>query len=319
MSHLAWWRQHEQSVHERLKNIREQPDGVLFHVPESEQKVMVLKEQGYLYLYFCSQQTDIVQSRMRIDAPLYLLSPYSQLAMMCLAICPEPKSIYIIGLGGGRIPLFLQHLLPHAQIHCSEIDPAVAKAAAYFGFLKDDRTHISIKDGRAALEAHPASQPFDMIFVDAFGNDNDGPRIFSTVEFFTLCRERISAQGVVIVNLLPGDTQYAQKQATVVAGFPYVYSLRDSERGNKVFFGCLHPIDKTVLAGEAARLEQETPLGFDLACHVDALVNESAGGLLRRISHTLLYDDVSATPNKLGRNDPCHCGSGKKYKKCHGA
>jgi uncharacterized protein len=25
---------------------------------------------------------------------------------------------------------------------------------------------------------------------------------------------------------------------------------------------------------------------------------------------------VSATP---GRNDPCHCGSGKKYKKCHGA
>jgi preprotein translocase subunit SecA len=21
---------------------------------------------------------------------------------------------------------------------------------------------------------------------------------------------------------------------------------------------------------------------------------------------------------KLGRNDPCHCGSGKKYKQCHG-
>jgi uncharacterized protein YecA (UPF0149 family) len=22
---------------------------------------------------------------------------------------------------------------------------------------------------------------------------------------------------------------------------------------------------------------------------------------------------------KVGRNDPCHCGSGKKFKKCHGA
>ena len=22
---------------------------------------------------------------------------------------------------------------------------------------------------------------------------------------------------------------------------------------------------------------------------------------------------------KVGRNDPCSCGSGKKYKKCHGA
>jgi preprotein translocase subunit SecA len=23
--------------------------------------------------------------------------------------------------------------------------------------------------------------------------------------------------------------------------------------------------------------------------------------------------------HQLGRNDPCWCGSGKKYKKCHGA
>jgi preprotein translocase subunit SecA len=27
----------------------------------------------------------------------------------------------------------------------------------------------------------------------------------------------------------------------------------------------------------------------------------------------------TATGEKIGRNDPCHCGSGKKYKKCHGA
>ncbi len=27
---------------------------------------------------------------------------------------------------------------------------------------------------------------------------------------------------------------------------------------------------------------------------------------------------VSATERKIGRNDPCYCGSGKKYKKCHG-
>jgi preprotein translocase subunit SecA len=29
---------------------------------------------------------------------------------------------------------------------------------------------------------------------------------------------------------------------------------------------------------------------------------------------------VQASPHeKLGRNDPCWCGSGKKFKKCHGA
>jgi preprotein translocase subunit SecA len=27
---------------------------------------------------------------------------------------------------------------------------------------------------------------------------------------------------------------------------------------------------------------------------------------------------ASVPAGKLGRNDPCYCGSGKKYKKCHG-
>jgi uncharacterized protein YecA (UPF0149 family) len=42
----------------------------------------------------------------------------------------------------------------------------------------------------------------------------------------------------------------------------------------------------------------------------------------------LVHGDSPATPekvetirrdgDKVGRNDPCPCGSGKKYKKCHG-
>jgi len=28
---------------------------------------------------------------------------------------------------------------------------------------------------------------------------------------------------------------------------------------------------------------------------------------------------VAAAPGRVGRNDPCPCGSGKKYKKCHGS
>jgi preprotein translocase subunit SecA len=27
----------------------------------------------------------------------------------------------------------------------------------------------------------------------------------------------------------------------------------------------------------------------------------------------------TSSPHKVGRNDPCWCGSGKKFKKCHGA
>jgi preprotein translocase subunit SecA len=34
---------------------------------------------------------------------------------------------------------------------------------------------------------------------------------------------------------------------------------------------------------------------------------------------TVPQQRVVAEEQKLGRNDPCWCGSGKKYKKCHGA
>jgi preprotein translocase subunit SecA len=30
-------------------------------------------------------------------------------------------------------------------------------------------------------------------------------------------------------------------------------------------------------------------------------------------------ETVRREGKKVGRNDPCPCGSGKKYKKCHGA
>jgi uncharacterized protein YecA (UPF0149 family) len=30
-------------------------------------------------------------------------------------------------------------------------------------------------------------------------------------------------------------------------------------------------------------------------------------------------EQVKREEPKVGRNDPCPCGSGKKYKKCHGA
>jgi hypothetical protein len=31
-----------------------------------------------------------------------------------------------------------------------------------------------------------------------------------------------------------------------------------------------------------------------------------------------MRNDSGRKLGKLGRNDPCHCGSGKKFKKCHG-
>jgi preprotein translocase subunit SecA len=36
-------------------------------------------------------------------------------------------------------------------------------------------------------------------------------------------------------------------------------------------------------------------------------------------TETATADTFVREGDKVGRNDPCPCGSGKKYKKCHGA
>lgn len=36
-------------------------------------------------------------------------------------------------------------------------------------------------------------------------------------------------------------------------------------------------------------------------------------------SHALGEPLISPKPAEIGRNDPCPCGSGKKFKKCHGS
>ncbi len=44
-------------------------------------------------------------------------------------------------------------------------------------------------------------------------------------------------------------------------------------------------------------------------------VTQSAAG--SNVSKEVSEDQKTLSKKKLGRNDPCWCGSGKKYKKCH--
>ncbi|MCG8462911.1 MAG: SEC-C domain-containing protein [Holophagales bacterium] len=39
----------------------------------------------------------------------------------------------------------------------------------------------------------------------------------------------------------------------------------------------------------------------------------------RAAAEALKPQTVQRSVPKVGRNEPCPCGSGKKYKKCHGA
>jgi preprotein translocase subunit SecA len=89
----------------------------------------------------------------------------------------------------------------------------------------------------------------------------------------------------------------------------------DPSQGNGAGNGANPPSALDYSGGTAAAqpsaLEQVAVAG-GAAGAVDAAASQAVGG---DVVETVVKDEH----DKVGRNDPCWCGSGKKYKKCHGA
>ncbi len=99
--------------------------------------------------------------------------------------------------------------------------------------------------------------------------------------------------------------------------FPALESLSEAELPD--LLACLRrhlPADDEDEASYAKALDLEHPLRNmdeaieDLVENVVALADIGRGERLK-------VETVRRAGPKIGRNDPCHCGSGKKFKQCH--
>lgn len=81
----------------------------------------------------------------------------------------------------------------------------------------------------------------------------------------------------------------------------------------------------TLLEKRAAQLGSEPAYQYALGTHLAALGRNArarraleAAGPLGERALAEVPEPVLARSTPVGRNDPCPCGSGKKYKRCHG-
>ena len=72
----------------------------------------------------------------------------------------------------------------------------------------------------------------------------------------------------------------------------------------------LQPVE----APQALSYEHETSLGADAIAAAGGLAGGTAVAQAP-VQQQVVKDEA----RDIGRNDPCWCGSGKKYKRCHGA
>ena len=171
------------------------------------------------------------QSCIDLKQPDRLMFEYTQLMLGALFLNPDPRSILIIGLGGGTLLRTLEKLLPNADIDVVEIDPAVVRVATqYFGFRPDEHSHVFEEDGRAYVRrVLRTDKRYALIMLDAYDNQYI-PEHLLTQEFLAQVRALLAPGGFVAANTFSSSRLYQNESVTYRAVFGEFYNLKSSNR-----------------------------------------------------------------------------------------
>lgn len=239
-------------------------EAVLFEKTSPYNTVIVSEENGLRTLRF--ERGGARQSVVKLGDPDHLELPYARAALTSLALCPEPRHILVVGLGGGTLPMVLRRHYPEAAIDAVDIDPEVVTAAkTYLGFQEDKLMRAIVGDGRKFIE--DSRTAYDLIFLDAYGSDSV-PRHLTTQEFLQAVRRTLQPGGVVIGNVWSrySNPLYDSMVRTYQEVFDDLYILDVAGAGNKILLALprKEPLSREQLAQLAAQLTQSEAFRYDL-------------------------------------------------------
>jgi spermidine synthase len=179
---------------------------------------------------------------------------YTRMMLASLFLNPQPKSVLIVGLGGGTLPRALSRLLPDATIDTVEIDAAVTKVAkAYFDFRTSDRVRVTEMDGRVFVKrAIREGRRYDLIMLDAFDHEYI-PEHLLTQEFLREVKTLLAPAGVLAANTFSSSRLYDHESVTYASVFGSFFNLK---RENRVILASTGPLPtQQQLAANSKRYE----------------------------------------------------------------
>ncbi len=127
-------------------------------------KPFIIDDGNSRSLYF---SLAYVQSAMRVDNPYALEFAYTRKMMSFLLFQHQPRSILILGLGGGSLAKYCHRHLSSADITVVEIDPNILAFREQFLIPPDD-SHFRVRLGDAAEYIRDCRKASDVIMMDAF-------------------------------------------------------------------------------------------------------------------------------------------------------
>lgn len=213
----------------------------LLHSERSLYREVLVYETGDVrcicFTRFCRIGRQTCQDVKRPDR---IVMNYPQMMLGALFVKPEPKSVLIVGLGGGTIPRALHDVVPGARIDVVEIDPAVVKVARRYFDLGDSKSlNVIEADGRVQVKrALREQQRYDIIMLDAFDHEYI-PEHLLTQEFLQEVKGLLAPGGVLAANTFSSSRLYDHESTTYASVFPEFFNLK---RENRVIIAANGPL-----------------------------------------------------------------------------
>ena len=241
-------------------------------IPSGLQGIFVRTIDDVMELYCYEPETrDLsdIMSRVNLNAPLDLIAVYSQV-MFLTQVWQQlsPKRVYIAGFGGGRLGMAYHHYNGDVFVDGSDFDPAILEVArSHFGIEYDDRYSIAAADSAQDLETRETL--YDIIIIDVFSNSGQHASHLASREFFTKCRRKLNADGVLAINLIERDPERSAKISNMASVFPQLMEWR--QQGSHIVFASKTEACKHALLKRAETFERDANLTFPYSEHAKAL------------------------------------------------
>ncbi|MBL6750632.1 MAG: spermidine synthase [Nevskia sp.] len=205
-----------------------------------------------------------VQSEMCIEKPYALALRYTRKMMAFLLFRPLPKSVTIVGLGGGSLTKFCYHQLPRARITTVEINHDVIELSPLF-HVPGESERMSIVHADAADYFAATPDRVDVILLDGCDANGIAPA-FSDAQFYRNLRGRLRPGGVLVANLV-GSVQVVELHVRLIAEtFANQLIVQNvSREGNRVAFAFNDPWlppDWAMIQLRAKRLQRRHGLDY---------------------------------------------------------
>jgi spermidine synthase len=200
---------------------------VFYHAENEFGPVWVYDSKGLRCMSFLEPPSPINQSCMSLSKPKNILFDYTQIFLSTLFIKEAPRKILIIGLGGATVPKALNILVPNANIHIVEINPAIPPLVEkYFNYKFNETNQVFIEDGVDYVKNSSADR-YDIVFIDAFSADYI-PEGILTSEFMQSIKRIMRQNGVVAMNTFISSKESALESKLFKDTFGEYYNLKNS-------------------------------------------------------------------------------------------